>query len=110
MHTHYDRLPCRGAWSFSIVALGDAARGSRVGSHSTGPQEHPNRRQEPEPADRQSKPDPVVPRSQEWAAWDELIACTTGVDAQQGERGDDTGSRDDEGEGEQYPSFHPSKV
>jgi hypothetical protein len=79
-------------------------------THSTRPQEHRSARQESDSNDRQSQAHPVVRRCQEWAAWDELIAYTTGVDARQGNRSGDTGSRDDEGEAEQNASFHPSRI
>jgi hypothetical protein len=99
----------QGAWSFFDSWLEATSPRLRVGSHSTGPQEHRTACQESDSDDRQSQAHPVVRRCQEWASWDELIAYATRVDARQGNRGDDTGSRDDEGEGEQYSSFHPSK-
>jgi hypothetical protein len=102
-------LARRGAWSLFDRLEATSPR-LRVGSHSTGPQEHCSARQESDSDDCQSQAHPVIRRCPEWASWDELIAYATRVDARQGNRGDDTGSRDDEGKGEQYPSFHPSRI
>lgn len=67
-----------------------------VKSHPPGPQKQRNARQESHPDDRQSQ----AHRVERWcqaASWDELIAYATRVDAWEGDRGDDGGSRDDEG-------------
>lgn len=79
----------------------------RVGSDSTGPQEHRSARQESDSGDRQPQADPVECGRQKGASLDDLVAHATRVDARQGDCSDYARNSDDEGEGEQNPSLHP---
>jgi hypothetical protein len=65
-------------------------------------------RHDSRPSDHESKADPVVRRK--GTSRDELIADTARVDARQGDRCGQAGGRESEGEGQQHPLRHSSRI